>query len=97
MSRGDIEALVTQTARLLPQLPDDTAKALGYFKTHAHRMSYAHFRAHGLFVGSGVVEAGCKFLVGQRLKLSGMRRTIPGATGILTLRCQQASHRWDQI
>ena len=60
-------------------------------------MRYAYFRDHGMFVGSGVVEAGCKAIIGQRLKLSGMRWNIPGATGILTLRCQQASGRWDQI
>lgn len=99
LDAGDIETLVTQTERL-PMNDDtatDTAKALGYFKTNAHRMRYAYFRAHGMFVGSGVVEAGCKSLVGQRLKLSGMRWNIPGATGILTLRCQQASDRWEQI
>ena len=48
-----------------------------------------------MFVGSGVVEAGCKSIIGQRLKLSGMRWTISGATGIATLRCQDASGRWD--
>ena len=61
LDNGDIETLVTETARLLPQLPDDiahdTTKALGYFKTNAHRMRYGYFRDHGLFVGSGVVEA----------------------------------------
>ena len=36
-------------------------------------------------------------MVGQRLKLSGMRWNIPGATGILTLRCHHASGRWDQL
>jgi hypothetical protein len=50
-----------------------------------------------MFIGSGVVEAGCKSLVGQRLKLSGMRWNIPGATGILTLRCHRESNRFDQI
>lgn len=70
---------------------------MAYFKTNAHRMRYAYFRAHGLFIGSGTVEAGCKAIIGQRLKLSGMRWNIPGATAILTLRCQQASGRWDQI
>ena len=58
---------------------------------------YAVFRELGMFIGSGVVEAGCKTLVGQRLKLSGMRWNIPGATGILTLRCHRESNRWDQI
>ncbi len=99
LDAGDIETLVAETTRL--PLDDDTArdtaKALTYFKTNAHRMRYAYFRDHGLFIGSGTVEAGCKAIIGQRLKLSGMRWNIPGATGILTLRCQQASNRWEHI
>ena len=99
LDAGDIEALVAETTRL-PMDHDtarETAKALAYFKTNAHRMRYAYFREHGMFVGSGAVEAGCKAIIGQRLKLSGMRWNIPGATSILTLRCQQASNRWEQI
>jgi hypothetical protein len=69
----------------------DTAKALGYFKTNAHRMRYAYFRDHGLFVGSGVVEAGCKSLVGQRLKLSGMRVCGSSTMGRILLRKNSAS------
>jgi hypothetical protein len=60
-------------------------------------MHYARFKSLGMFVGSGAVEAGCKAVVGQRLKLSGMRWTQAGATGILTLRCLQASNRWEEI
>jgi hypothetical protein len=71
--------------------------ALGYFETNAPRMRYKHFRSLGLFVGSGAVEAGCKAVIGQRLKLSGMHWSQPGAAGILTLRCQQASGRWEEI
>ena len=71
--------------------------ALGYFENNAHRMAYARFRSLGMFAGSGNVEAGCKAIVGQRLKLSGMHWSQPGATGILTLRCQQASGRWEEI
>jgi hypothetical protein len=101
LDAGDIETLVAETDRLSPQLPDHTArhttKALAYFKTNAHRMRYAYFREHGMFIGSGTVEAGCKAVIGQRLKLSGMRWNIPGATGILTLRCQQASNRFEHI
>jgi hypothetical protein len=99
LDAGDIETLVTQTTSLAltDDLARDTEKALAYFKTNAHRMRYAYFRDHGMFVGSGTVEAGCKAVIGQRLKLSGMRWNIPGATGILTLRCQHASGRWEQI
>ena len=60
-------------------------------------MRYQHFRSRGLFVGSGVVEAGCKSVIGQRLKQSGMHWSQPGAAGILTLRAQGASRRWDEI
>ena len=45
----------------------------------------------------GPVEAGCKAVIGQRLKLSGMRWTVPGAASIATLRCQEASNRWEEI
>jgi hypothetical protein len=54
-------------------------------------MRYHWFRQCGLFVGSGVVESGCKSVIGQRLKLSGMHWTAVGADAITTLRCQQAS------
>jgi len=60
-------------------------------------MRYAHFKKLGMFVGSGAVEAGCKSIVAPRCKLSGMRWTVAGATGILTLRCLEASDRWEQI
>jgi len=54
-------------------------------------MRYKHFRSLGMFAGSGVVEAGCKAVIGQRLKLSGMHWSVPGAGSIATLRCHQAS------
>jgi hypothetical protein len=99
LDAGDIPALLA-AARALPlatRKGRERDKALHYFETNAPRMHYAQYRALGLFVGSGVVEAGCKSVIGQRLKLSGMRWTERGATGILTLRCQEASGRWDEI
>ncbi len=71
-------------------------KALAYFEHNVHRMRYQHFKSLGMFAGSGVAGAGCKS-IGQRLKLSGMRWTLAGATGIATRRCQDASHRWEEI
>jgi hypothetical protein len=62
----------------------DLGRALGYFETNARRMHYAHFRALGMFVGSRAVETGCKALIGQRLKLSEMRWSVPGAADIAT-------------
>lgn len=75
LDAGNAEAIVA-AAEALPMVgvkAEQRDKTLTYFKTNAHRMRYAHYRDLGMFVGSGVVEAGCKTLVGQRLKLSGMR------------------------
>jgi hypothetical protein len=99
LDRGDVPALLA-AGRIL-DLPDaktrEVDKALGYFVTNAERMRYAHFRELGHFVGSGAVEAGCKAVVGQRLKLSGMRWSVRGAAGIVTLHCQEAGDGWDEI
>ena len=99
LDQADIEGLVKATTAL-PISDTDRAQidtALDYFIKNAQRMRYAVFRDLGMFIGSGVVEAGCKNVVGQRLKLSGMRWNTPGATGILTLRCHRESNRWDHI
>jgi len=76
---------------------DEVGRELGYFLNNAPRMRYHWFRSRGLFVGSGVVEAGCKAVIGQRLKLSGMHWTVNGADSIITLRCAQASSQWEAI
>ncbi|PYI69719.1 ISKra4 family transposase [Arthrobacter livingstonensis] len=96
LDSGDIDA-ITNAAMIYPLVGSkakERTKALAYFQRNAHRMQYARFRRLGMFVGSGTVEAGCKAVIGQRLKLSGMRWSDPGATSIITLRCQHAStHR----
>lgn len=58
-------------------------------------MRYRRFRSQELFVGSGVVEAGCKTIVGLRLKQSGMRWTVRGANAIIALRCCELSGLWE--
>ena len=76
---------------------DELDTALGYFENNAPRMRYHWFRQCGLFVGSGVIEAGCKSLIGQRLKQSGMHWTLDGADAIIALRCREASSTWEAI
>jgi len=93
LDAGDIPAL-TAAARDLPLTntkAGEVDKALGYFETNAQRMRYARFRELGMFVGSGAVEAGCKAIIGQRLKLSGMRWSERGADAIAALHCHDAS------
>jgi hypothetical protein len=96
---GDIDGICRagRAYRLGGIKKDELDTALGYFENNAPRMRYHWFRQCGLFVGSGVVEAGCKTVIGQRLKLSGMHWTTAGADAITTLRCQQASRPEDRI
>jgi len=74
---------------------DEVEKELGYFLNNAPRMRYHWFRSHGLFLGSGVVEARCKTVVGQRLKQAGIHWTVNGADAIIAIRCKEASGTWE--
>jgi len=97
---GDIEVIVAEIRKLHSRkrkLRNELRKEAKYFDTNKLRMSYKHFRARGFFVGSGVVEAGCKTVIGQRLKHSGMRWTVAGANAIIALRCRLLSHRWEDL
>ena len=89
LDHGDIDSIEAAVRKypLEGVKKDEAGKELGYFLNNAPRMRYRWFRSCGLFVGSGVVESGCKAVIGQRLKMSGMRWTITGADAITTLRC----------
>jgi hypothetical protein len=71
------------------------SKALAYFENNRDKMRYWEYQAQGLFIGSGVVEAGCKTVVGQRLKQSGMFWGLPGAHNILDIRCVLENGHFD--
>lgn len=76
---------------------EEARRCLQYVETNRDRMRYADFRAAGLCIGSGVVEAGCKTVVGNRLKRAGMRWTVEGANAILALRCCMLSGRYEEF
>ena len=73
------------------------AEEIGYFQNNHSRMLYGTYRALGFFYGSGVVEAGCKTVIGGRCKGSGMRWSEPGATHVLDLRCSLFGNQFDQV
>lgn len=100
LKEGDVNKVIAAIQRLKPHHPSvgkEIEETLGYFEVNRGRMKYAEWIKQGLFVGSGVIEAGCKTIVGQRLKQSGMRWTVQGANSIIALRCCQISHRWEEF
>lgn len=103
LEKGKVEQIISAASELLPKEENGRKYAtteIEYFKTNAERMRYADFRARGLFVGSGVVEAGCKNIIAARMKKSGARWSVRGANDIIALRCTLASSRfedyWDE-
>jgi hypothetical protein len=76
---------------------DDARKCFQYLHRNRDRMRYPYFHALGLCTSSGVVEAGCKVVVGTRLKRAGMHWTLRGSNAIIALRCSRLSGRFQDF
>jgi len=75
----------------------DARKCFQYLHRNRERMRYPYFHALGLCSSSGVVEAGCKVVVGTRLKRAGMHWTLRGSNAIIALRCSRLSGRFQDF
>ena len=98
LDKGKIEKLVAALRALWhsdPKVMEKIRIEADYFERNAERMRYPKFRKLHLFVGSGVIEAGCKTVIGARLKQSGMFWTVPHANDIIALRCSLLSGRFE--
>jgi hypothetical protein len=98
LDKGKIEKLVLSLRSIDSTSPEVIEKIrieADYFEKNAQRMRYPKFRRQHLFVGSGVIEAGCKTVIGSRLKQSGMFWTVRGANAIIALRCCQLNNRFE--
>lgn len=98
LDSGQIEKLVGALRSIHTdhsELAETIRLEADYFDRNALRMRYPKFRRQGLFVGSGVIEAGCKTVIGARLKQSGMFWTVIGANSIIALRCNQLSGKFE--
>lgn len=97
--KDKVQVLIEETRQECVGQPQaaEVEKQLGYFVRNLLRMQYGTFRAKGYFIGSGVVEAGCKTLIGGRCKQSGMFWSESGAENILALRCIHSSRRLEEF
>jgi hypothetical protein len=98
LDKGKIEKLVVALRTLHsanPEVAEKIRTEADYFERNRERMRYPKFRRQHLFVGSGVIEAGCKTVIGSRLKQSGMFWTLRGANSIIALRCCHLNGRFE--
>jgi hypothetical protein len=96
LDEGKIDDLLAALASHAPA-SEAARKCFDYITRNRQRMRYPEFRAQGLCVGSGVVEAGCKTVIGTRCKRAGMHWTVAGADAIIALRCCQLSGRFEDF
>ena len=94
LDAGHIDAILA-ALRIYAARIVEAQHAIAYIEKNRHRMRYPEFRAQGLCVGSGVVEAGCKVAIGSRLKKAGMHWTTKGVNAIIALRCCRLSGRFE--
>jgi len=100
LDEGHIEELVLALRSLdcpNQKLAEEIREEANYFEKNTQRMRYPEFRRQHLFVGSGVIEAGCKTIIGARCKQSGMFWTVEGANAILALRCCYFNGRFEEF
>jgi hypothetical protein len=100
LDNGEVEKVIRAIERLsltTEYEKEVCEREIGYFRKNIKRMRYNDFRRRGLFVGSGVLEAGCRTVIGQRLKQSGMHWSVKGANNIIALRCCLFSNRWEDF
>lgn len=95
LEAGDIESLVTRLELHAPH-SEEARKAAQYFAANKERMRYRTFKEAGLCTSTGIVESGCKNLVGTRFKRPGMHWSVAGANAIAALRCAVLSGRFDR-
>ncbi len=98
LDKGKIEKLVGALRSIVSTIPEVVERLrieADYFERNAERMRYPQFRRQHLFVGSGVIEAGCRTVIGSRLKQSGMFWTVRGANAIIALRCCHLNGRFE--
>lgn len=99
--RDDLEAgkIDTILEKLKPYLGDfneaDSCKK--YLINNRERLNYPYFRKMGLSTSSGIVESGCRHVIGARVKQSGMHWTVEGANSIIALRCSKLSNRFEDF
>jgi hypothetical protein len=103
MEKDQVQDVIDGMNKRVAQLEETSAETvekiqekIQYLENSKEKMKYGTFHAQGLFYGSGVIEAGCRAVIGKRLKQSGMFWSQPGAENILALRCALMSSRWDE-
>lgn len=97
---GEVKEVIKSLSRMKAKTneqKEELEKTRRYFKNHADHMKYDEYKRMGFHIGSGVIEAGCKHVIGHRFKRAGMRWSRKGAEHLLCLRVAYLNDDWDRV
>jgi hypothetical protein len=96
LEAGRIDAILGKLEPFV-QKSKEARQCRDYLINNRARLNYPYFRSLGLSTSSGIVESGCKHVIGARVKQSGMHWTVRGANAIIALRCSMLSDRFESF
>ena len=96
LDEGHLKSLVHALRSHAAQY-QEARQCIQYIWKNRRRMRYPKFHKQGLCTSTGVVEAGCKIVIGTRLKRAGMHWSVKGANAIIALRCSKLSGRFEDF
>jgi len=96
LDQGRLQSLVHGLHRHAGQYKE-ARECIHYIWKNRCRMRYPKFHQQGFCTSTGVVEAGCKVVIGTRLKRAGMHWSVKGANAIIALRCSKLSGRFQDF
>jgi hypothetical protein len=96
LDEGRLQSLVEALHRHAGQYKE-ARDCIHYIRKNRRRMRYPKFHQQDFCTATGVVEAGCKVVIGTRLKRAGMHWTVKGANAIIALRCSKLSGRFEDF
>lgn len=94
----DVVATIRQTAtnrKLTSAERTELDASLEYLRKNSLYIHYASFLADGLPIATGVIEGACRYLVQDRMGITGARWGLTGAEAVLKLRAIRTSGDWD--
>lgn len=70
-------------------------KCAAYLQKNSPYMKYRKYLRQGYPIATGVIEGACRYLVKDRMEITGARWSLPGAEAVLRLRALRASGDFD--
>jgi hypothetical protein len=80
--------------KLTPEQRASVDKCANYLLNHRDYLRYQNYLTEGFPIATGVIEGACRYLLKDRMDITGARWSLQGAEAVLRLRSLQVSGDW---